>query len=332
MLAMTGIADMLTDRKILVTGAAGQIGFPLAAALARDNEVWGAARFSEAGSRQRCEKAGMTTCVVDLATANFSELPDDFTHVLHLAAFISNNPDYDAAVRTNAEGTGLLISHCRRAKAIMVMSTAGVYKPEDNPWHAFQEHDALGDANLPASPTYSVSKIGQEAAARAMCRALDVPVVIARMNVAYGANGGLPAFYLDRVVAAQTVSPRFDPSPYSPIHEDDIYSHTEAMLDTASVPATVVNWGGDDPSTVQEWCGLFGELAGMTPDVRTVPVPGTHPGQVFDTTRRFAITGPCLVVWKEGMTRMFRDRYPDGIKSGPRGGRAAHAMQSLTPD
>ncbi len=36
---------MLKGHKILVTGAAGQIGFPLAAYLAAENEVWGVARF-----------------------------------------------------------------------------------------------------------------------------------------------------------------------------------------------------------------------------------------------------------------------------------------------
>ena len=36
---------MLSDEKILITGPAGQIAFPLAESLARDNEVWGIARF-----------------------------------------------------------------------------------------------------------------------------------------------------------------------------------------------------------------------------------------------------------------------------------------------
>lgn len=32
---------VLTDKKILLTGPAGNIGYPLAGALAQDNEVWG---------------------------------------------------------------------------------------------------------------------------------------------------------------------------------------------------------------------------------------------------------------------------------------------------
>ena len=38
---------MLKDKRILLTGPAGNIGFPLARNLARDNEVWGVSRFGD---------------------------------------------------------------------------------------------------------------------------------------------------------------------------------------------------------------------------------------------------------------------------------------------
>ena len=44
------------DEKILVTGPAGQIAFPLAARLASDNEVWGIARFGDPKTRERIEE------------------------------------------------------------------------------------------------------------------------------------------------------------------------------------------------------------------------------------------------------------------------------------
>ena len=52
---------MLSDEKILVTGPAGQIAFPLAESLARDNEVWGIARFGNPATRDEVEAAGVTT-------------------------------------------------------------------------------------------------------------------------------------------------------------------------------------------------------------------------------------------------------------------------------
>src|SRR5262249_26775554 len=96
--------SMLADEKILITGPAGQIAFPLSSYLARDNEVWGIARFGMEGSRERVESAGIRTAVCDLAACDFGGLPDDFTYVIHLAAFQGPGVDYDEAIRVNAEG------------------------------------------------------------------------------------------------------------------------------------------------------------------------------------------------------------------------------------
>jgi nucleoside-diphosphate-sugar epimerase len=45
--------ESLRGEKILVTGPAGQIAFPLASRLAGDNEVWGIARFGNRQARER---------------------------------------------------------------------------------------------------------------------------------------------------------------------------------------------------------------------------------------------------------------------------------------
>ena len=82
---------------------------------------------------------------VDLASGDFGELPSDFTYVLHLAVYQVEGLDYDTALRTNAEGTGLLMSHCRNAKAFLHMSTCSVYKPNPDPHHIYTETDPLGD-------------------------------------------------------------------------------------------------------------------------------------------------------------------------------------------
>ena len=136
---------MLSGEKILVTGPAGRIAQPLARTLAADNEVWGIARFNEAGARDRVESFGITTRQIDYSTGEFGDLPTDFTYLLHIAADFSES-DYDRALRVNAEGTGLLLEHCRKAKAALVMSTVTTYKPNPDPWHAFTEDDPLGDA------------------------------------------------------------------------------------------------------------------------------------------------------------------------------------------
>jgi nucleoside-diphosphate-sugar epimerase len=301
---------VLSGEKILVTGAAGQIGYPMAGYLARDNEVWGLARFGDQAAREKVTAAGITVHRCDLGDGDLNGLPDDFTYVIHLAALMAGD-DYDRAIRVNAEGTGLLLHHCRRAKAALVMSTHSVYKPQADPWHVFVESDPLGDVNSAVSPTYSVSKIAEEGVARFCARAFDLPVVIARMNASYGPNGGLPAYHLDAVAAGQPVTTRWDPCLYSPIYEDDINEQAGPLLEAATVPATVVNWAGDEAVSVQEWAAHMGELAGREAQVLVQETPGTLRGSVADISRRSSITGPCKVGWRDGLARTWAARHGD---------------------
>jgi nucleoside-diphosphate-sugar epimerase len=304
---------LLQDEKILITGVTGRIGFPLARALAEHNEVWGAARFGNPEARAEVEANGVTTRVVDLAAGRFDDVPDDFSYVLHIAADFSDD-DYDRALTVNAEGTGLLLDHCRRAKAALVMSTLTTYRPHPDPWHPFREDDPLGDQRATHSAPYSVSKIAQEAVARYCARAFDLPVVITRMGAAYGERGGLPMMHLDAIAAGQPVQTRWDPIPYSPIHDDDIAAQVEPLLAAASVPATIVNWCGDDAVSVQQWSAYFGELLGVDPVVEVTPVPCSSLGSVGDPTKRRSITGPCKVHWRDGFRRMAAHFHPDRVR------------------
>jgi nucleoside-diphosphate-sugar epimerase len=301
---------VLSDEKVLITGPAGQIAEPVVRSLAPDNEVWGIARFGDEAARARIDGYGVKTMVVDLSDPDLSQLPDDFTYVLHLAADQRPGLDYDAAIRVNAEGTGLLLRHCQSAKAALVMSTFSIYRPADDPAHAYAEGDPLGDANAIHAPTYSVSKIAQEAVARYCSRAYDLPVVLPRMNAAYGDNGGLPAIHFALAQAGEPIVTRWDPCTYCPIHEDDICGQTEALLDAARVGGTIVNWAGDEPVSVQQWGATFAEALGRPVEVRVGNFPGTQRSVVSDNTKRLAITGPCRVPFEEGLARMLRARTP----------------------
>ena len=94
---------VLSDKKVLVTGATGQITRPFAERLARDNEVWSAARFTDPPLREEVERLGIRTVQWDLAAHDNPNLPTDFTHVMHCAALMLTD-DHEAAIRVNAEG------------------------------------------------------------------------------------------------------------------------------------------------------------------------------------------------------------------------------------
>ncbi|MGV0792157.1 NAD-dependent epimerase/dehydratase family protein [Mycolicibacterium sp. XJ1819] len=306
---------MLSGEKILVTGPAGRIAYAVTAALTRDNDVWGIARFSDPAQRDEVEALGVTTRAADLMTCEFGHLPRDFTYLLHIAANFENTT-YDRAITMNAEATGFLLEHCRNVKAALVMSTVSVYKPHPDPWHRFREDDPLGDMLAHDPPCYPVSKIGSEIVARYCARAMDIPVVIARMNAAYNERGGLPAIHLDRMLAGESVIARWDPLPYSIIHSTDIIDQLEALLDAASTPATIVNWCGDEAVSVQEWVPYMAEILGIDARIDTVPMTGASRGAAADPTRRRAITGPCTVNWRDGIRQLVTARCPDRVTTG----------------
>ena len=305
---------MLSGEKILITGPAGRIAFPIAAKLAKDNEVWGIARFSDPKQQAEVEALGVTTRKVDLVTCDFGDLPRDFTYVLHIAASFDRG-SYDRAITVNAEACGFVLDHCRSAKAALVMSTLAVYKPTPDPWHRFREDDALGDMIAHDPDTYSIAKNCEEAIARFCARNFNLPVTIARMGAAYGDRGGLPLLHMQALVEGRVIEPRWDPLPYSPIHVDDIANMIAPLLGAASVPATIVNFCGDDAVAVQQWVPYMAGLLGVTPKIMVKPVPGASLGSVGDVTKRLAITGPCTVKWQDGLKRLAQQLYPDHFRS-----------------
>ena len=299
----------LSAQKILVTGPAGQIAFPLAARLARDNEVWGIARFSDAKARERCERAGIQTRAIDLAAPEWGDLPDDFDYVLHLAAAIVPGNDFDSAIRINAEGTGKVMARHRNAKACLMMSTCGVYLSPEDTSRPVVESDPLGGSPQPYAPTYCVSKIAQEAVARFAAEEFGLPTTIARMNAAYGDNGGLPSMLVPAIQAGHPFPILAKHSVCSPIHEDDIFDQTPGLLAAATCPATITNWGGDEPVDLRDMVAYIGQLIGQ--EGRCVESDdGIHQYEL-DATRRTQLAGPCRVGWKDGVRRMLAARHPE---------------------
>lgn len=297
---------VLQGKKILVTGLTGSVGFPVASRLAATNDVWGAARFSSAKRQARIESAGITCARVDLVTADFSELPEDFDYVLNFA--VLHAPDFDTAIAANAEGIGLLMAHCRRARAILHCSSTGVYQADGH--RAFAETDPLGDNHRPAGlTTYSISKIAAEAVVRQAARLWALPATIARLNVPYGDTWGWPKMHLDMMGAGMEIALHSDPpTVYNPIHEDDIVALIPKLLDAARVPATVVNWAGTETVSVEEWCGYLGDLTGL--EARFTRTDAAIPSVAVDTTKMVAVVGPTRVGWQEGFRRLVEVSFP----------------------
>jgi UDP-glucuronate 4-epimerase len=303
---------MLRDETIVVTGATGQVGFPVAVALATANDVVAPARFSDPAQRDRLEAAGVRCVVADLGAGQLDAIPTDPGYVLHFAVSKTNNWDDD--LRNNAEGVGLLMAHCKAAKAFLHCSTTGVYQ-DNGTGGPYAEDSPLGD-NHRVSPflqTYSISKVAAEAAARLSARLWNLPTVITRINVPYGDNGGWPSIMLDLARAGiPTEVPAGGPAIYNPIHEDDIVTLLPKLLDIAAVPAVTVNLAGEEVVSVQEWTAYLTELTGVT--IPLVESPSAIPSVSCDLTRQHELVGKSEVAWRDGFRRMIEARHPELLR------------------
>ena len=299
---------MLHDTKILMTGATGMVGRPIATALARTNEVWAVGRFGDAQVRATLEDAGVRTVRADLTDTELPALPD-VDYVLNFA--VSRTTDWGVDLDVNVDGLGALMYACRGARAVLHCSTTGVYQEDGH--RRFAEDDPLGDNHRGGGAmfqTYSISKIAAEAMARSCARRLKLPTTIARLNVPYGDQGGWPAYLLEQMLAGQPIYVHEDgPSEYQPIHHDDMVAMIPALLDAAATPATIVNWAGDEVSSIEEWCTYLGKLTGLEP--RFVSTAHTLSSVTCDLTRMHELVGHPRTKWQDGLARMVETLHPE---------------------
>jgi UDP-glucuronate 4-epimerase len=299
---------MLKNEKILITGPASQVAFPIARALAQHNEVYGLARFGDTADRSRLEAFGVKCLQADLATDSFANVPDDLTYVLNFAVVKSGDGNFDYDLAANAEGVGRLMYRCRQAKAWLHCSSGGVYQYAGH--HPLKESDPLGDNHRTLLPTYSICKIAAETMVRFCARQWNIPAIIARLSVPYGDNGGWPSMHLDWMLSGSPILVHPEqPNLYNPIHEDDYIAHIPKLLAAASVPATTVNWGGSDPVGIEEWCEYLAQLTGRKPEF--LLTDRAFGSITFDLTRMHELIGRTKVNWRDGLRRMLAARHPE---------------------
>jgi nucleoside-diphosphate-sugar epimerase len=303
---------VLKDKRLLMTGMTGQLGSSIAALLAPHNDIYGLARYSKAGTKEMVEAMGVTPVVCDYTTGDFTDVPDDFDYVLHAAADVYP-VDIDTGVVQNAEGTGLLFNHLKKAKAWIYVSTTGVYWDHPDPWYRYKETDRLGGSTrITTRFAYGTSKFAGEAVARTMSRLHDVPLTIARMNWSYGkgGNGGLPGRLVQCVAEGIPVGISHDwEFVGGPIHEDDMAAHIDGFFDGASVGGTITNWAGDDPVAVEMLVPWIAEQMGTSYAFEEWKEITAYP-RATDNTRRVSLVGECKVKWQEGFRRLIEERYP----------------------
>jgi len=291
----------LTNTTIVVAGCTGQVGKPVAKALAaQGNEVRGLARFKDPDALAEMEAAGVICHAVDLIDPDLSSLPTDVDHLLNFAVTKTGRWDKDLAA--NADAAGLLMAHCRSAQSVLHCSSTAVYAPTGG--EPMAEDSPLGrDHHQHMMPTYSTAKTAAESVVSFAAKAFELPTTIARLCVPYGDEGGWPMFHLLMAQRGQPIPVHTDGSRYNVIHHEDIINQIPALLDAATTPATILNWGSDEAVSVEEWTRFMCDVAGA-PEPSFEPTEFTIPSAVIDTTKSRSVLGPCDVSWQDGFRRL----------------------------
>lgn len=304
--------EPLRGKRILVTGVTGWVAGPLAASLAADgNTVFGAARFRDPDQRQPWIDRGVTPVSIDLENDRLDEVPADLDVVLHFA--VAKSSDFEQAFASNAEGSANLMQVAAERSDAMTFfhcSSTAVYAPHDH--DPRKETDLLGDSHrpMPGMPTYSISKIAGEVLVKHTAKRLGVPTVIARLNVPYGDTYGWMLFHLMMMERNIPVPVHVDqPTSYTPIHADDIARSIPYLLSFASTPAEIVNWGGDQVVSIEDWCEEMGRLTGLVPSFN--PTTATIAAIVPDLEKLHSSGFRSSVDWREGIRRQIATSRPE---------------------
>jgi nucleoside-diphosphate-sugar epimerase len=294
--------------KVLVTGATGRVGLPIARALAKEHDVFGLARCRAADDRATLETAGIRPIPADLATFDLDELPDGLTHVFHAGAALHGEArrDWQRTFHVNAQVTGRLVARVQGARGFVFCSTGSQYEYQGA--RPLREDDPPG-VHL---GVYSLSKIAAEQVVQYAAREHGVPTTIIRIFSTYGPLGGAPADRLDTIVRGDPVVLHSDaPNRYNPIYEDDYVRLGIRALEVGAVPPVVVNWAGSETVSAEEYCAYLGELVGR--DAR-IAYDEKAPWPIWpDVSLMHELLGHTEVPWREGMRRMAEARHPDVI-------------------
>lgn len=292
---MTNEKRGMSGRRVLVTGASGLVAFPVARELAKSNEVYAVARFSDPAQKRLLEAAGAHTISFDLADPDLSPLPQSVDVVINYAVL---PPTQKMAYEVNAAATGRLARRYRDCQAFVHGSTGSLYHYQGE--RPLREDDPYGLHS--SAEAYAASKIAAEFLLKHLSEDYQMPTVIVRIFSFYGPRGGGVTQRIDQVARGLPVSvyPGVR-NVHTPMFEDDYVEKTIAAASIASTPAQIINLGGPDAVTTQEYCEMAGELLGKQPAF----VENSRAWPIWaDTSKMVELLGPCRVSMREGVRRV----------------------------
>ena len=75
--------------------------------------------------------------------------------------------------------------------------------------------------------------------------------------------------------------------------------------------ANIVNWGGAERVSIEEWTAYIGELTGLKPSLDYTEA--CLESVIVDDSKLRSIAGPLKMHWKDGIRRMIQARNPEWL-------------------
>lgn len=247
---------------ILVLGVAGKIGPTLAMMAKRaapGKRVVGVARFSEAGVRERLEKAGVETIVCDLldreAVARLPRLPN----VIYMAGKKFGTAGGEPFTWAMNAVVPAYVGECFKGTRFVAFSTLCVYpfSPVAGPGADWR------DTTLNPLGEYANSCVARERVFQYFSTKTGSPGRLARLNYAIDCRYGALHDVATWVRNGTPIDIRTGVA--NCIWQGDSTSHILRCLLHGSVPANPINIGTPRTTSIRQVAERFGELFGRKP-------------------------------------------------------------------
>ncbi len=224
---------MVKNKKILIFGVSGRVGFDLAKILVQSNEVYGVALFTNPETRQKVEALGVRSFQLDVVKKDLKKLPSGFDYIFNEIAFMHGaEEDPKRAYETNAYFLGRLMERFKRARGIIHASTGNVYGLPGTPVTEESPEAPVG--------VYGLSRLVGEHMIKYFSARNNTPAVILRYFHGNDERYGV-LYRLAHLILDEKEIPDYFGSQINCIAHSDLVQFTALSADHCRVPPLVMN-------------------------------------------------------------------------------------------
>jgi nucleoside-diphosphate-sugar epimerase len=282
----------MENQRILVLGATGLIGLPLATELAKTNHVTGVSRFRKMAS-QALASRHIEPLEMDIAKDPFNRLPEDIDYVFH-EVMLYHPSDLEQSLEVNSYPVARLMERYERCKGIVLGSTGSVYATPGTPR---KEDDPVGGVTA-----YAVSKICAEKFAIHFSRERGTPTCILRYYQPYSAESGIVPSLQRAVAAGRPVD--HGKTLYTPMFISDVVRFTIEAASLCASPPRILNVGGEEVVSQEALVRILCEAMGKPPGCVPVSGDSSRLSEIGDCAERIGLLGKEQVPIREGVRRV----------------------------